>query len=58
MDNQALMEFLRMMMPQEDFEKRLKELGIKEEHIPTLKNMVGYGKVAETKKEEDSINNS
>ena len=43
---------------QEDFEKRLKELGIKEEHIPTLKNMVGYGKVAETKKEEDSINNS
>lgn len=42
MDNQAFMEFLRMMMPQEDFEKRLRELGIKEEHIPTLKNMVGY----------------
>lgn len=33
-----------MMLPEKDFEERLKELGIKEEHIPTLKKMMGYEK--------------
>lgn len=60
MDN-LMIDFFKMLIssiPEEDFETRLKSFGIEDRHIQTLKDMAGYGKVAEAKKEEDSINKS
>lgn len=43
-------------IPDEDFDARLKEIGIEEDNIKKLKEMIGYNSV--TKKEEVSNNKS
>ena len=55
MADNLLIDFFKMLIssiPEEDFETRLKSFGIEDRHILTLKEMAGYTKTAETKKEE------
>lgn len=37
-----MFQLLASSMPEEEFEARLKQAGIEEKHIKTLKNMAGY----------------
>ena len=58
MDN-LMLDFFKMLIssiPEEEFETRLKSFGIEDRHIQTLKDMAGYNKTAETKKEEWFMN--
>lgn len=53
--NNLMTDFFKMLIssiPEEDFKTRLKSFGIEDRHILTLKEMAGYTKTAETKKEE------
>lgn len=55
MSKNLMTDFFQMLIssiPEEDFETRLKSFGIEDRHIQSLKDMAGYGKVAETQKEE------
>ena len=50
-----MIDFFKMLIssiPEEDFETRLKSFGIEDKNILTLKEMAGYTKTAEAKKEE------
>ena len=55
MADNLMIDFFKMLIssiPEEDFETRLKSFGIEDKHIKTLKEMAGYTKTVETKKEE------
>ena len=55
MSKNLMTDFFQMLIssiPEEDFETRLKSFGIEDRHIQSLKDMAGYGQVAETQKEE------
>ena len=45
-------------IPEDTFDARLKEIGVEEDNIKKLKEMISYGKITETKKGEESTSKS
>lgn len=53
--NNLMIDFFKMLIssiPESDFDARLKEYGIEDRHIKTLRQMVGYDKPTDIKEGE------